>query len=224
MRNEATPDAKTISANSQPRGPAKSHRRCNKNSTHEDTAATTQARRLGNFPTPADPPLIRVLLKEALRRPHRLNDLADELGVTYGYISQLRNGLRRTEHISHEFATSCARYLGVPPVLVKLWAGRIRPEDFVWPGKPVEKAIEDDFDMMASDPMILGLLPEDLKHASNQVKQFVVNMYFEATTGWPGRTLRSLPAALDLLQRAAVNEADFEVQLAKFREDIASVA
>ncbi len=159
-----------------------------------------------------------------MRRPHRLNDLATELGVTYGYISQLRTGLRRTEHISHEFATSCGRYLGVPPVLVKLWAGRIRPEDFVWPGKPVEKAIEDDFELMASDPMILGLLPEDLKVASHEVKQFVVNLYYEATTGWPGRTLRSLPVALDLLQRAALNEADYETQLAKFREEIACSA
>lgn len=219
MRQEASPDAKSTAAQQQTRGLAKPYSRCGKE-TADAEAATTQARRLGNFPTPTDPPLIRVLLREAMRRPHRLNDLADELGVTYGYISQLRNGLRRTEHISHEFATSCARYLGVPPVLVKLWAGRIRPEDFVWPGKPVEKAIEDDFALMASDPMILGLLPEDLRGASQEVKQFVVNLYHEATTGWPGRTLRSLPLALELLQRAAVNEADFEAQLAKFREEL----
>jgi hypothetical protein len=201
---------------------AKPHR-CRKASSRKESAAAP-ARRLGNAPTRTDPPLIRVLLREAMRRPHRLNDLATELGVTYGYISQLRTGLRRTEHISHEFATSCGRYLGVPPVLVKLWAGRIRPEDFVWPGKPVEKAIEDDFELMASDPMILGLLPEDLKVASHEVKQFVVNLYYEATTGWPGRTLRSLPVALDLLQRAALNEADYETQLAKFREEIACSA
>lgn len=223
MRQEASPDAKAISNQPKARGLAKPHRRCGKEPKHPE-AATTQARRLGNFPTPADPPLIRVLLREALRRPHRLNDLAAELGVTYGYISQLRTGIRRTEHISHEFATACGRYLGVPAALVKLWAGRIRAEDFVWPGKPVEEAIQSDFDMMASDPIILGLLPEDLKGASQEVKQFVVNLYHEATTGWPGRTLRSLPLALELLQRAAVNEADFEVQLAKFREEIACVA
>jgi hypothetical protein len=223
MKQEATPDAKAISNQPKARGVAKPYRRCGKEPKHPK-AATTQARRLGNFPTPADPPLIRVLLREAMRRPHRLNDLAAELGVTYGYISQLRTGLRRTEHISHEFATSCGRYLGVPPVLVKLWAGRIRAEDFVWPGKPVAEAIESDFDMMASDPMILGLLPEDLRGASQEVKQFVVNLYFEATTGWPGRTLRSLPAALDLLQRAALNEADFEAQLSNFREELSCAA
>lgn len=101
-----------------------------------------------------------------MRRCHRLNDLAADLGVTYGYISQLRTGLRRTEHIGHEFATSCARYLGVPAVLVKLWAGCIRADDFVWSGKPVAEAIESDFEMMASDPMIIGLLPDELSSAS----------------------------------------------------------
>lgn len=223
MRQEASRDAKSTTVQQQTRGLEKSNRRCGKESTHSE-AATTQSRRLGNFPTPTDPPLIRVLLKEALRRPHRLNDLAGELGVTYGYISQLRTGLRRTEHISHEFATSCARYLGVPSALVKLWAGRIRPEDFVWPGKPVAEAIESDFELMASDPMILGLLPEDLRSASSEVKAFVVNLYYEATTGWPGRTLRSLPMALDLLQRAALSEADYETELAKFREELSCAA
>lgn len=222
MRKEETPSAKAITTEPQTRGLAKPHR-CSKASSRKESAAVP-TRRLGNAPTPADPPLIRVLLKEALRRPHRLNDLAAELGVTYGYISQLRTGLRRTEHISHEFATSCARYLGVPPVLVKLWAGRIRAEDFVWPGKPVEAAIEDDFELMASDPLILGLLPEDLKTASHEVKQFVVNLYAEATTGWPGRTLRALPSALDLLQRAALNEADYEAELVKFRGELSCPA
>lgn len=72
--------------------------------------------------------------------------------------------------------------------------------------------------------MILSLLPEDLRGASHEVKQFVVNLYHEATTGWPGRTLRSLPAARELLQRAAVNEADFEANLAKFREELSCAA
>lgn len=179
---------------------------------------------MGSNPASTDPPLIRVLLKEALRRCHRLNDLAAELGVTYGYISQLRTGIRRTEHISQEFATACARYLGVPPVLVKLSAGRIRAEDFVWPGKPAAEAVESDFQLLASDPMILGLLPKDLTSASPEVKQFVVNLYHEATTGWLGRTLRWLPSALDLLQRAAMNEADFEAHLAKFREELCCAA
>jgi hypothetical protein len=223
MQKETAKSASTTNGKKRPHNVVKSALgHCTRPS--ENKHAQAGSRRAGNNPTPVDPPLIRVLLKEALRRCHRLNDLATELGVTYGYISQLRAGLRRTEHISQEFATACARYLGVPTVLVKLWAGRIRADDFVWPGKPVEAAVQDDFEMMASDPMVLGLLPDELRSASHEVRQFVVNLYFEATTGWPGRTLRSLPAALDLLQRAALNEADYESELAKFREELSCAA
>src|SRR5690606_34275580 len=107
----------------------------------EKRQAQPSARRLGSIPTEADPPLLRVLLKEAIRRKHQLNEMALSLGVTYGYISQLRTGIRQCEHISHEFAVACSRYLGVPAALVKLWAGRIRAEDFVWPTTAAEQAI-----------------------------------------------------------------------------------
>lgn len=54
-------------------------------------------------------PLMGWLCNEAVRRSHDMQAMAKALEVTYGYISQLRNGLRSTESISQEFAASCAK-------------------------------------------------------------------------------------------------------------------
>ena len=188
-------------------------------SPQERQQAQAGSRRLGSVPTEADPPLLRVLLKEAIRRKHQLNEMALALGVTYGYISQLRTGIRQCEHISQEFAVACSQYLGVPVALVKLWAGRIRADDFVWPAKVAEQAIADGFEMMVNDPMVLGLMPEELFTASPAIKRFVVNLFLECVDEHP-RTLRAMPTALDYLQRAALNEADFEAELARLRGEL----
>jgi hypothetical protein len=166
----------------------------------------------------------RATLEEAPLRYHSLNGGATERGATYGHITKRRASIRRTEHSGHEVARSCARCFRVLPVLAGLWPSRIRAKGLVRPGKPLEAAVQDDFEMMASDPMALALLPDELRDASHEVKQFFVNLYIEATTGQPGRTLRSLSSALDLLQHAALNEANYEAQLANFREEIACVA
>lgn len=52
--------------------------------------------------------------------------MARELGVTYGYVSQLRIGLRNVATISKTFATSCARFLGVAPAVVLLLSGYLQ--------------------------------------------------------------------------------------------------
>lgn len=218
MQKEAAKNASTTNGKTRPHSVAKS---ASGPGARQDEKHQAQpgARRLGSIPTEADPPLLRVLLKEALRRRHQLNEMAIALGVTYGYISQLRTGHRRTEHISQEFATACSRYLGVPAALVKLWAGRIRAEDFVWPNKAADQALADGFARMVDDPTVLGLMPEELFSASPAIKRFVVNLFHECVDAHP-RTLRAMPTALDYLQRAALNEADFEARLAELRGEL----
>ena len=78
-------------------------------------------------------PLIGWLFDECRRRRQEYREMAACLGVTYGYVNQLRSGLRQARHISDDFAVSCAHYLGVPPVVVKMVAGRIPMSDFVTP-------------------------------------------------------------------------------------------
>lgn len=75
-------------------------------------------------------PLIGWLWDEARRRGIELQQMAAELGVTYGYIHQLRTGIRRTSAISHDFAAACGEFLGVPTVVVLLLAGYLTMSDF----------------------------------------------------------------------------------------------
>ncbi len=147
-------------------------------------------------------PLIGWLYDECRRRGQELRQLAEALGVTYGYINQLRSGLRLTRHISDDFAVSCARYLGVPPVVVKMVAGRIPMSDFVHPHEPVEEAIDRAMACMLDDPIARHVLPADLSGLSIEAKQGLVALYIEAT----GRDVlgaRQVPELVRWLQRAA---------------------
>lgn len=75
------------------------------------------------------------MFDEARLRGMSLNEMAAALGVTYGYINQLRNGIRKTKDIAHDFCVACARYLGVPTIAVKVVAGVVRMSDFLHPSE-----------------------------------------------------------------------------------------
>mgnify|MGYP001600330484 FL=1 len=49
-------------------------------------------------------PLMGWVFDEAHTRGHDVKEMAQALGVTYGYINQMRNGIRSTEGISQDFA------------------------------------------------------------------------------------------------------------------------
>lgn len=166
-----------------------------------------------------DPPLVRVLLREAQRRGDQLQQMAERLGCTYGYISQLRNGIREPEHIGQEFAQKAAVYLGVPAALVKLLAGRLTIRDFAWPQRSREDDIADGLDALRDDPVIGAMVPEALYQAAPEVQEFVFALYTECAELHPHR-VRALPRMLDYLQRAALLEADFEVKLARLHESL----
>lgn len=179
-------------------------------------------RRTWNVPTLEDPPLIRALLKEASRRGHRMADMAEALDITYGYIAQLRSGHRKPEHVSQTFADACGRYLGVPTALVKLWAGRVSITDFAWPARSREREVAEGLDSLRDDPAIGSLVPDALFTADPSVREFVWQIYQECTGAHP-QGLRAMPTALDYLQRAALNEAEFEQELYQLRKEMTDV-
>lgn len=164
-----------------------------------------------------DPALIRALLREAQRRGHQLQQMADSLGCTYGYINQLRAGIREPQHIGQEFAQKAAAYLGVPTALVKLLAGRLTIRDFAWPQRSQEEDIADGLAALRDDPVMGALVPDALYQSAPEVQEFVSTLYMECAGHHPHR-IRALPRMLDYLQRAALYEADFEVELARLRE------
>lgn len=148
-------------------------------------------------------PLLGWLIDEAQLRGHLLNEMASALGVTYGYINQLRNGIRKVSHISNEFARSCANYLGVPTVVVKLVSGSISLSDFAWPAVDEDMVVERAFQRMLSDPNVRPSLPRNAHKLPVPAKRAMVMMYAEIT-GVDIFGARQLPNIVHWLQRAAI--------------------
>jgi transcriptional regulator with XRE-family HTH domain len=104
-------------------------------------------------------PLIGWLWDEARRRGIELQQMAAELGVTYGYLHQLRSGVRRTSSISHDFAASCGEFLRVPTVVVLLLAGYLTMSDFCVRALSEEEVVEKAVREMLEDDHVRSSLP-----------------------------------------------------------------
>ena len=101
------------------------------------------------------------MFDEARKRAMPLNEMAAVLGVTYGYINQLMNSVRKTEDRSHDFCVKVARWLGVPTISVKIVAGVVRLSDFLQPAESEESAIERAIDHIQGDPIIRQAVRND---------------------------------------------------------------
>lgn len=148
-------------------------------------------------------PLLAWLLDEARRRGQTIGEMASALGVTHGYINQLRSGLRKVNQISREFALSCAGYLGVPPIVVKVLAGHIPMSDFIAPQQSEEDAVSRAFEQMLADPGFRAAVPMSLSGLSHDAKKALVSLYAN-TLGHDVLGLREIPAMLRWVQRAAM--------------------
>lgn len=148
-------------------------------------------------------PLIGWLFDEARRRRHDYKAMSKELGVTYGYINQLRTGLRNPAQISQNMVEACARYVGVPPVVIKLISGSLRMSDFATRYESKEALVERQLQQMQDDPHVRKLLPHNLSQLPVEAKEAIVLMYAEVS-GRDVLGLRELPNTLHYLQRAAV--------------------
>lgn len=166
------------------------------------TAETPEQRMLRLYAAEGGP-LLGWLFEECDRRGQTRRDMAEELGVTYSYIYQLRCGVRQTRHLSPEVASACAKYLGVPPVVVKLLAGVIPMSDFVWPSQSEQEVLDRALDTMKRDPVARTLLPSDVQSLPMPAKRSLVLMYMESSRQ-DVLGVRHLPDVLHWLQRAAV--------------------
>lgn len=148
-------------------------------------------------------PLLGWLADEARSRGQGVNDMALELGVTGGYIHQLRGGHRHVHHISDGFARACARYLGVPAIVIKLLSGRVSVSDFLSPLTDSTTQLDRAWRRMLADPSVRERLPVDLDSLSDEARKALVLMYVEVSQqDLVG--VRQLPMLLAYLQRAAV--------------------
>ena len=157
-------------------------------------------------------PLMGWLVDEAGKRQHSIVKMANALGITLGYLLQLRNGIRSTESVSQEFYVACSRYLGVPAVVCKLLAGNIRTSDFLIRAEPEQDAVDRSFRKMMDDPTARSLLPSDTTVFSTEAKRAIVLMYAESSGSSDILGVRQLPDTVHWLQRSAVlfDEASYQ--------------
>jgi len=125
--------------------------------------------------------LLAALIRCANERRQQLNDMSRELGVTYGYVNQLRTGLRQTSQISDDFALACARYLNVPRLSVLMLSGRITPEDAFESDETVASEIPRAISYLCEDPEWGALVPPEVREGSYRAQFLVVRLYEEAT-------------------------------------------
>ncbi len=148
-------------------------------------------------------PLIGWLLDEARRKQMDVQAMAREVGVTYGYINQLRTGLRKTSQISHDFAAACAEFLGVPTVVVLVLSGYLTMSDFAVRAEPEEDMLERAMRHIQDDQVFRSSIPVDLSRLCIEGRKAVALMYAQVSGKDVFQTHR-LPEMVRWLQRAAL--------------------
>lgn len=121
------------------------------------------------------------LAKVAIQRGEKMHQLASALGVTYGYVIQLKKGLRSTTRISEEVVRAAARYLRVPAIAVRLAAGQVTLADFDLPSERFSQRVDNGIDFILRDPAYSFLLPPGVEKLDVETKAALVVLYEGAT-------------------------------------------
>jgi transcriptional regulator with XRE-family HTH domain len=141
--------------------------------------------------------LLAALIRAANERRLQLNDMAKELGVTYGYINQLRNGIRQVNQVSDDFALACALFLGVPRLSVLMLAGRITPEDAFEHRELMAAEISRAMAYICDDQKWGELITPELRKVDTYSQYAIVRLYQEAT----GKVLMNTHISLETLAK-----------------------
>lgn len=125
--------------------------------------------------------MLAALYQKANEDGLNLRELAVALDVTYGYIHQLKTGLRAIPQISDEFATNVARYLKKPKSYVLALAGKTsQADDFT--EDTLDGELDTAFGVMYKDKTYGGNMPLSLKSLGRRERLYIVKLY-EAASG-----------------------------------------
>jgi transcriptional regulator with XRE-family HTH domain len=163
-------------------------------------AETAQERVARLYRSPGGP-LMGWLLDEAHSRNMSQNDMALSLGVTVGYVNQLRTGVRKTENVGQEFAEAASRYLGVPTIVVKLLAGHIKVSDFARKHESQEQVVERALRQVQKDLQTRMSTTVDLSSLPFEAKQAIVLLHSEVS-GYDYLNTQELPHIVYSLTKA----------------------
>src|SRR5947207_11526412 len=108
--------------------------------------ATTRKKRSSepiNKPEGKQKPLVMELLEElAEKEEWTPTELATQLGISYSYLAQLRNGSAKVKEISLDVARRISMLLGFPLVVTQLITEQLLPEDFYQKPQSVEESLD----------------------------------------------------------------------------------
>lgn len=148
-------------------------------------------------------PLVAWLLDDAKLRLHSAAKLAEELGVSGKELDLLERGQALTLLRHRAFIAKVARYLGIPPITVRLLTGDITIRDFATVVEPEQVVIEREFARFCANPQLRALIPEACDEPSLDYMRFLLDVHAtHRELDWP--ELPRLPEILRWLQRAAV--------------------
>jgi transcriptional regulator with XRE-family HTH domain len=106
-------------------------------------------------------------------------ELAAVLGVTYGYLHQLRTGLRETRHTSDDFLTACAKFLNMPRIAVMAAAGQLSLADFYEP-QTLAASVDAAWALLGRAPQVAPFMSAELDDVSLNAKLFILRLYERA--------------------------------------------
>lgn len=125
--------------------------------------------------------LLQWLIETANSRGLQMKELAAELGVSYGYVSQLRNGTKPIPGLSEDVVNAAAQFLGLPRIAVMIAADIVKPTDFYSETSDMEGLVDAALQMMRSDSEWGPRMDPEIFRANLRSKLLVVNLYEEAT-------------------------------------------
>lgn len=173
-------------------------------------AMETREQRVTRLYASGGGPLIGWLLDECRARGMTIKALAAELDVTYGYINQLRCGVREVNQVSGHFARRAARFLGIPPVLVKLMTGQLCMSDFIPAQQSEEEFVQRALCKMMKDPKAGMFVSLDVLSADLAVQKDFLSLYAEVS-GDDIFNMKELPEMARWLERATIEHAENSV-------------
>jgi transcriptional regulator with XRE-family HTH domain len=124
--------------------------------------------------------LLKLIYEEGFSHGLNITEIADEIGITYGYMAQLRNGARAIPRIRSEVLQRIATFLQVPKFTVLLAAEKIKLSDFYEP-TTLEHSIEVALIDMSLDIEWAGIIPASLADSDSKIKLLTIRLYEEAT-------------------------------------------
>ena len=163
-------------------------------------------------------PLIAWIFDDAGLRFHNATKLAHELCVTGEELRRLERGQAPELLRDRTFLAKAARYLGIPPITVRLLTGDISIREFATVVEQDDVVIEREFARFCANPQLRALVPDACDEPSLDYKRFLLDIHAtHRDLDWPD--LPRLPEILRWLQRAAVVHNASEVAAAAANDE-----